>query len=204
MGELFAWGWTEEWGETAALWRHAGSELEPRERLARAARVALAVRQEGGRGCEVRAERVVLRDAMLEEDTVAHLQREQLDAGRRAQELFAVEIPYEGGEGEAPLAERRGGGLLGHLVLARALLCERLKAGVHGDPVVRVPVDGERAPRGAVAALEEVGDDGVGEWQLALGDQCLDAVLVYVLAAHALAREADHLEVHHPDAPRPV
>ena len=96
---------------------------------------------------------------------------------------LAVKDPNERGEGEAPLSHGRFRRLLGHLVLARTLLGEGLKAGVDGNPVVARPVDREVAARGPIGAAEDVRHDGIGEGQLALGHKRVDVVLLDVLAA---------------------
>ena len=127
---------------------------------------------------------------MLEQHAVARLEREELLARRRAPQLVPVDEPHERGEGEAAAPEGRGGRRLGDLVLARALLGERLEAGVDGDPVVAGPVESEGAARRAVGAPKHVGDDGVGEGELTLRDERVHVVLVDVLAAQPLDREA--------------
>ena len=58
--ELLAHGWPEERRTPARRTANVGGELEACQRTARAARVALAVREEGGRRGKVRAEGVVL------------------------------------------------------------------------------------------------------------------------------------------------
>jgi hypothetical protein len=144
----------------------SGGELQARKRAARAPRVTFAVGEERGRGGEVGAERVVLRDAVPQQNAVARLEREQLGARWRTPQLDAVDEPDERGKREAALPERHRRRLLGHFVLARALLCQRLEARVDGGPMVARPIYREPTSCRAVGASEDVGDDGVGEGEL--------------------------------------
>ena len=95
MGELLARGRPKKRRASARCSCDGGSELKASERAARATRVALPVRQERRRGGKVRAERVILGDAVLEQHPVARLERKQLGARRCPPQLLAVEDPDE-------------------------------------------------------------------------------------------------------------